>query len=262
MVAGVMLAAAAVAAADLKAETQRAWTTYVEATERRIAGELSDGTRFLVLDFSATAAADRAVLRSGRIVTRQIGTVDPRGREIDVPSGMVHHWNGAIFMPGARLDSVLQQLQNTPPEQFQQDVTQSAILERGADTMKIFLRVQRTKIVTVVYNTEHVVAYARESADRASSSSHATKIAELADPGTPSEREKPPGQDRGFLWGWNSYWRYEQVDGGVIVECESVSMSRSIPAVLRYLVNPIIGDVARESLERTLTSIRGQCEKK
>jgi hypothetical protein len=54
----------------------------------------------------------------------------------------------------------------------------------------------------------------------------------------------------------NSYWRYEQTDGGVIVECESISLSRSIPSLLEFMVRPIIDRVARESMERTLSSLR------
>ena len=76
------------------------------------------------------------------------------------------------------------------------------------------------------------------------------------EPGSPQEREKPEGRDRGFLWRLASYWRYEQVDGGVIAECESVSLSRGIPRVLKLFVGRIIDDVARGSMERTLEGMR------
>jgi hypothetical protein len=201
-------------------------------------------------------------LLAGKIVMRKFETTDGRGQDIDVPSGMVHHWTGAIFVPGAKLSHFIEQLRTTPPEQFQQDVLKSAVLEQHPDSMRMYLRVQRTKVVTVVYNTEHVIAYHQEGPTRVSSTSHATKIAELADPGTPTEHEQAPGQDRGFLWGWNSYWRYEQVEGGVMVECESISVSRSIPAVIRYLVGSVIDGVAKESMERTLTAIRTQFQAK
>jgi hypothetical protein len=107
-----------------------------------------------------------------------------------------------------------------------------------------------------VYNTEHDVRYQRQDVDRASSSSRATKIAELVNAGSPLEREKPVGQDRGFLWRLNSYWRYEQVEGGVIVECESVSLSRNVPAAGRFFLGRVINGVARESMERTLVSLK------
>jgi len=54
------------------------------------------------------------------------------------------------------------------------------------------------------------------------------------------------------LWRLNAYWRYEAVQGGVIVECESVSLSRPVPTLVRPVANPIVDRVARESLSRTL----------
>ncbi len=54
----------------------------------------------------------------------------------------------------------------------------------------------------------------------------------------------------------NWYWRYEQVDGGVIVELESLTLSRSIPLGLGMVVEPIINRIARESIYRTLDSMR------
>ncbi|MBA3887322.1 MAG: hypothetical protein H0X67_16560 [Acidobacteria bacterium] len=53
-----------------------------------------------------------------------------------------------------------------------------------------------------------------------------------------------------------AYWRFEQAGDGVIVECESVSLSRSVPALLRPVAGPLISRVARESLERTLREVR------
>lgn len=115
---------------------------------------------------------------------------------------------------------------------------------------------RRTKIVTVTYDTEHRLDYRRHGRTRASSRSVATRIVELDAAGTANEREKPQGEDRGFLWRLNSYWRYEQIGGGVIVELESLTLSRSIPMGLGAIVKPIIDRIARESIDRTLENIR------
>jgi hypothetical protein len=58
------------------------------------------------------------------------------------------------------------------------------------------------------------------------------------------------------MWRLNSYWRFLERDGGVVVECESVSLSRSIPYGLGWLVRQYVASVPRESLESVLTSIR------
>ena len=141
---------------------------------------------------------------------------------MDVPSARVHHWRGVIFVPGVTLDDLLAELRRNAPPAGQEDVLASRVLERGPDRMKVYLRLQRRKIVTVVYDTEHVVTFNTYGPARASTVSVATKIAELENPGTPDERERPQGEDRGFLWKLNAYWRYEQVAGGVIAECESI----------------------------------------
>jgi len=130
------------------------------------------------------------------------------------------------------------------------------VLHRDPDQLRLFIRMTRTKIVTVTYDTEHLVDYRRHGPSRASSRSVAARIVELDGAGTSHEREKPPGQDRGFLWRLNSYWRYEQVAGGVIVELESLTLSRSIPLGLGVIVEPIIDRIARESMTRTLDNIR------
>src|SRR5262249_43743736 len=94
------------------------------------------------------------------------------------------------------------------------------------------------------------------TATRASSRSVATRIAEVDRAGTSAERELGPGDDHGYLWRMNSYWRYEQMDGGVMVEMESLTLSRDIPSALRFLAGPIVDRIARESIERTLRGFR------
>jgi len=48
------------------------------------------------------------------------------------------------------------------------------------------------------------------------------------------------------------------VAGGVIAECESISLSRDAPALVRYVAEPLIESTARESMDRTLTSFRAR----
>ncbi len=245
--------------AELRPATVTAWDAYVQATEVRIHQELSQVDRFLVSDFQwpQTAAADRAAVRSGAILTAKMESRDRSGSRIDVQGGMIHHWRGSVFIPGVDLAYVLDRVENPVSNEIkQEDVLQSSVLDRGEGYLKLYLKLQRSKIVTVVYNTVHEIRYQRPSDNRAWSSSRTLKIAELSNPNSPGEREKPVGRDHGFLWRLNSYWRYEQVQGGVIVECESISLSRSIPSFLVFMIRPIIDSVARESMERTLASMR------
>lgn len=221
----------------LKPETVRAWDSYVQATEERIKGELERGSPFLNLN----PTDDGRVI----IVKRKVpGKVE---------DGMIHHWAGAIFIPGVTLERVLAFVQDyNHHSKYFWDVEDSKLRSRDGDTFQIYMRFRRKKILTVHYNTEHTVIYRRHDGQRASSRSATTRIAELDEPGKPKEREKPIGDDSGFLWRLNSYWRFQEAGGGVRVECESLSLSRGIPGAIAWLIRSYVESVPRESLENTL----------
>ena len=248
------------AGAELQPHTLAAWETYIRLTEQRIAAEPDDGSRFLVMDFAkpSEAQSERDLLRDGEILIQKLETRAEGGRRIEVEDGMIHHWIGAIFLPGAHLDPLLEWLQDYDHHAGRfLEAEQSRLLSRDGSTFHIFLRLRRKKIITVYYNTEHTAEYrVYDDPRRASSHGFATRIAELDHPGTPQEREQPVGNDHGFLWRLNSYWRYLEADGGVYLECESVSLSRGIPFGLGWLIRGYVESVPRESLENTLTSIR------
>lgn len=252
-------APATLRAASLRPETVRGWDVYVRATEARIARELASDAGFLAQDFSPSPDTDRRSLMAGHVGIVRVSTPGADGGAITVPEGLVHHWRGSVFIPRMSVDQVLARVANPGPGDIaQDDVIDLRVLDRGPGSLQLFLRLQRSQIVTVVYNTEHAVQYTRHGDSRASSRSIATRIAEVAAPATPNERERPLGEDRGFLWGLNSYWRYEQVRGGVLVECESISLSRAVPSLVLGAIRPLIDQVARGSMERTLLAMRAR----
>jgi hypothetical protein len=225
------------AAEELKAPTVRAWDAYVQTTEARIRKELDSASPFLNL---------KAPVGGGVVVEK-------RNPQINVEDGMVHHWAGAIFIPAVTLDRVLAFVQDyNEHSKYFWDVEASKLHSREGDTFQVFMRFRRKKVITVHYNTEHTVIYRRHDAKHASSRSFTTRIAELENPGKSDEREKPAGNDSGYLWRLNSYWRFQEAGGGVYVECESLSLSRSIPAVVAWLIRGYVESVPRESLENTL----------
>lgn len=256
LAAAVVLVDGPVAGVRLGADTNAGWQSYVSATTARRARELGDHAGFLALDFQPGAVDDRRAILAGGTVVRRMVTPDGTGRPLSVPSARVHHWRGAVFLPGTTVPALLSRLQFAVPPAIQQDVLQSSVLWRRPEVMHVYLRLEQRKLVTVVYNTEHDVTFMRYGSTRGASASTATKIAEVSRPGTTSERELAPGEDRGFLWRLNAYWRYEAVPGGVIAECESLSLSRDVPFFLEYLVGPLVESTARESMERTLDALR------
>jgi hypothetical protein len=261
MVFGAMLISAVVpavsAAVTLKSKTVQAWETYVAATEARIARELESDNCFLALDSSARSEEARKQLLQGEVLVSEVKTINEEGKGIRIPGGIIHHWRGDVFLPGVGIESYLYRAMNpceTGPSQ--PEVLEKRVLEQKPSELRLFIKMTRKKFVTLTYNTEHRVTFFRFGPRRASSRSEATKIAELTNAGTAEEVEKPQGQDRGFMWRLNSYWRYEEVDGGLIVEGESMLLSREIPLLLRPIIEPLIDRAAREMITNTMKETR------
>jgi hypothetical protein len=201
----------------------------------------------------------RTQLRRGDVLVLRGSVEDENAQEIEVDGGCIHHWRGVILIPNVALDHVIRTLKDPGRDQHrQEDVLASRVLSRNGDALRLFLRLKRTKIVNVVYDTEHDVRYRSIAPGRASSSSVSTRIVEIENAGSAAERALPEGDDHGYLWRLNSYWRYLQVPEGVIVELESLTLSRDIPFVFRPLVRPLVDRVARESIRRTLESLRAR----
>jgi hypothetical protein len=173
------------------------------------------------------------------------------GVTVDVPDGLVHHWRGRVFVPRVDLATVIARVRQATTLLRQPDVRFARVDTRGTNHDVVSLALTRSQFVTAHYDTEHDVRYTWLDATRVASDSVATRIREIGGPG-----DLAPHEDRGFLWGLRAWWRYEAVPGGVVIECETVSLSRSMPALVRPVVSPIVTRFARESMERTLVSLR------
>ena len=149
-------------AAELQDETIAAWNRYVEATERRIAGELAAGGRFLVQDFRNDADDARRDVLAGNVRIDRMETRDADSQGIRVPKGAIHHWRGSVLIPGATLDAVLHGLMHGADlTRMQNGVVESRVLDRDGYRLHVFLKLRRKQLVTVHYNTEHRVRYTR-----------------------------------------------------------------------------------------------------
>jgi len=253
---------ASVALAELTARTIAAWQQYERQVDDRY-GRAPAPDAFFALDAFKLSPGWRTRVLGGQIPMVRVDSFAPGAATPSIPDGRIHHWTGAVFIPDVTLEHVVRYLLNRAGRESAafDDVLSSKLLARDGDRVRIFMKLRRESIITVTYNTEHAVEYRRLDGARASSRSVATRIVELEDAGTPREREKPVGNDHGFLWRLNAYWRYEQVKGGVVIECESVSLSRDVPWGLGWLVSSKVEGIARESLEKTLTSLRAELAK-
>ena len=245
--------------AILQPKTAQDFTRYAAAVESRIDQELRDNAPFLDIERQPPAplAKTMAALRRGEVVVSRAVARDGAASEIEVDGGMINHWRGTAYIPKVKLDVLLKTLQEPQTDQHkQEDVLSSRVVQTGENSQKLYLRLRRTKLITVVYDTEYDTTYRRVAADRGLSTSISTKIVEIENAGTPQERALPEGNDHGFMWRLYSYWRYKQVGDGVIVEVESLTLSRNLPFLFTPFLRPVVNSTARDSITRTLTSMR------
>jgi hypothetical protein len=238
-------------AAVLKPQTVAAFNRYVQLTEARIAAEQQEGQPFL------HGAPSLAALHKGELLIQRLTTRES-GKEIDIPDGLVHHWVGTAFVAGATVDQAVALLQDYDrhAEIYKPNVARSRVLSRDGDSFTVFLRFFMKQVLTVVVNSEHEARFDRPRPDRAASRIVSTRIAEVEDPGTPREKEKPVGNDGGYLWRLNSYWRFLERDGGTYIQCESISLTRGIPLGFGWLIGPFVNSSPRETLTFTLETTR------
>jgi hypothetical protein len=244
---------------ELKRGTLQAFERYVKLTEARNEAELMRGTDLLWVD--ALPANQRvqayAALKRGEVKVEKLESLN-NGETIHCPNGMIHHWTGVVFIPGANLEDVLSVLEDYDRHSvyYLPDVERSKIESRVGDHFRVYLRFRRHKVITVVLNTEHTVDYFHDAPGKAHSRSSAVRIAEVENAGMADERDKKPGDDDGFLWRMETWWRMEEGDGGAYVQSEVASLTRAIPAGLGWLIGPFVTEIPKETLTFTLAATR------
>lgn len=246
-------------AAELKKKTASAFDRYVEATEARFADELRPGGTFLYIDGRGDEEKrkDYEQLKQGEILVEKLETKSP-GVSADVPDGMVHHWVGLVFIPGATLAKTLPIVKDYDrrAELYKPDVSASRTLEHHGDDFKMFLRLHQKRFTTVDFNTTYDVHWGEVDPTKVFSNSISTRIAEVKDPAKPDGDELPVGTGHGYLWRLNTYWRFEEKDGGVYLQCEAVSLTRDMPTGLGWLLRPLVTAIPKQSLNRALGQTR------
>ena len=243
---------------SLRGATVEAFGKYIAGTEGENAASLRNGP-FLWIDGlpEPERTETTAKVKNGEVELRRL-SVTPSGGRVEIPGGLIHDWEGIVFIPGVKVDDVLKILEdyNHHATYYAPDVERARIESHEGDSYRVFMRFRRHKVVTVVLDTEHNIKYYRDSPVRAHSRSSAIRISQVEDPGGADEREKQPGEDDGFLWRMETWWRLEERDGGVYVQNQVVTLTRDIPTGLGWLIEPFITNIPKETLEFTLNATR------
>ncbi len=238
-----LVAAPAWVTAQPVPEATSAFNSYVERVEARLDAQHRSVGGFL-------APVDYARLRQGDLIIEQLTS----GAGEELPGALLHDWRGTAFIAGGKAADFERLMKdfNAYPKVYSPQVLTARILEHDGDHFQTTMRVRQKHVLTVVMDTTCDVTFGRLDAELGYSITRSTQITEIDSPGTARERAMSPGEEHGFLWRMNTYWSYEERDGGLYFQIESVTLSRSIPIGLGWAIGPFIESVPRDSLEFSL----------
>jgi hypothetical protein len=232
-----------------------AFNAYISTLESRLAQQHRSPATFIV----PANPAQQNEIRQGHLI---IDRIDP-APDPSPPGALLHHWRGTAFAPGAKaadFERVLRDVSHYP-QYFAPQILQAKLISQRDDQLQVSMRVRQHHVFTVVLDTTYDVTRGRLDSQHGFSYSRSTQISEIASPGTSSEHALKPEDDHGLLWRLNTYWTYEERDGGLYMQIETVSLTRSIPAALAWAIKPYIESVPRDSVEFTLHSTRDALRK-
>jgi hypothetical protein len=255
-----LLSSAPSFAAHLTPATSQAWDEYVESANARMAQRLSAGTPFLWID----EEPDRlARVRAGELVVSPIGPQTPK----KVPSGLIHDWIGAVFVPNTSLNDVLQVVRDYAryKDLYQPGVIDCKVIATGEDKDRFsMLLMNKALLLKTAFDADYESRYVQVDEHRAYSISRTTRVQEIADYGSTEQHALNAGEGNGIIWHLMGITRFLQRDGGVYIELEALGLSRDIPAAIRWFVEPTVRRVSRDalstSLEQTEKAVRIHAE--
>jgi len=246
-------AAAVVAGAELREQTSRAYAEYEgharQAFIDRVTAAVPWGSAT-----SETAASADAALRSGRVLA------GPGGGDgiMNVPGGLVHHWRAALFLADVTLDHVVRVSRSYAdyPTIFG-PIVAARLLTQDGDSFRVQLRMRESAAgMSATLDVWSSIRYVRVDARHAYSVSRSDEIREVKDAGRPTEGLLPEGRDSGYLWRAGAFTRFVEDDGGVLMEMETVGLSRPFPRMLGWLIEPIARRIGRRSAETSVAEFR------
>jgi hypothetical protein len=186
-------------------------------------------------------------VHAGEIVVASVGPQIPKA----VPSGLIHDWIGTAFMPNTRLQDVLSAVHDygNYGDYYKPTVVKSKLLGTDGSCDRYSMRVvNKEAVAETALDMEYETCYFQTDERRWYSITHTTRVQEIRHYGKSSEQILPPNQGSGYIWRLYSIARFEERDGGVYVEVEAIALSRDIPVAVRWMVNPVVRRVSRNSM--------------
>jgi hypothetical protein len=225
-----------------------AFNSYTKAVESRLTQQHRSTNTFLA---PLNPETENTRLIKGELIIEKLTPTTT-----DLSGALLHHWRGTAFAPGAKASDFEQLMRDfdSYPQHFAPQVLQAKVSTQDGDRMQASMRVRQKHVLTVVMDTNYDITFGHLDTRHGYSTSRSTHIAEIDSPGTSDEHTLSTNQEHGFLWRLNTYWTYEERDGGLYLQIEAVSLTRSIPNGVGWAIRPYVDSIPRESLEFTLRS--------
>ena len=240
----------------MMAEPTRAAVDAFNSYCRNVEARLAEQHR-LDAEFVAMNGDEERRLLAGEVVIEKLPGIG------DLGGAMVHDWRGTAFAPGATASDFecLMRDFESYPQHFSPQVMEAKTIARDGGHLQVWMRVRQRHVITVVMDSRYDITYGQMDARHGYSLSRSTEMDEIEGAGTLKERRLRGDEEHGFLWRLNTYWSFEERDGGLYLQVEAVSLTRSVPRGLGWVIGPYVESVPRESLEFTLRSAVGSLRK-
>jgi hypothetical protein len=234
--------------AELKPQAVKAWQEYVQSARASMREHLRPERQFLKIDENQESLSK---LRSGKILVLPGGSQSLK----KVPSGVIHDWLGAAFIANTTLNEVLSLVRDYDryKEFYAPSVIDSRALARGSSQDRFsMLLMNKSLFLNAALDSDYQCTYVRINNRRWYGTTESTRVQEIENYGAAGQRALRQGEGNGFIWRLFSITRLEERDGGVYVELEAIALSRDIPSSLRWIIEPIVSRISRNSLTISL----------
>ena len=212
------------AAADLEPRTVAAFDHYVAVSAALARGR--PGSSWRSMPWPTPSAGPRwpawgAANWSSTLATNDRGRQGHDTRPVWLITG-----EAPRSSPGATVAQAVALLQDYDrhAEIYRPNVARSRTLSKDGDVFRVFLRFYMKKVITVVVNSEHEARFSWPAPVGRRAASTAC-VSPRWKTRTRRGARKPVGQDGGYLWRLNTYWRFLERDGGTYIQCESISLT-------------------------------------
>jgi hypothetical protein len=250
---GVTAQASFIPISHLEATTVALFLDYTSKFEKQVYTPFTDSG---VLWIDQDHSAKRKDFEAGRPI------VEARENS-DIRNGSIHHYSGAIRVPGAKIDQVRRVMEDYPnyARYFKPDVARGSGVMLPDSTpddehfqSRIFLT-ESTVWMDVAYDARYDSHFRRIDASRWISRSTTISIKELMDAKKLEGATFPDGDDHGFLWRTNNYWFARERDGGLDLQLDSMTLSRTTPLGFNWWGNKRTHDAVDKMLRDTKAAI-------